>query len=546
MSRLAAKACVLAAATVSTCIAVGCGAPPPSAELERVALGAASQPLYGNNIWSAVGQGYPHGAVGVVIGPVGWCTGTLVTRDVVLTAAHCMCQPGVPGPSASPNGVGFYMPGDGAQPGWGTKSVPIPATSVAYYGVNLHCTEAELPEGASIADLACIHLEEMVPLDVLPDVAYVFTGSPFSAKVGLAVGYGGHSWTQKAPAPEHAGRYAGPVPHLELDSSAGAYWIRDKYADQADETATTGYGDSGGPLFDSNVLLELGVCSLGVEYFDYKAQTWSPTWENGGGNGKWVREHCLDDDDDDQVSDGLDNCTPGKNPQCDSDPSACANFDQADGDDDGVGDVCDNCTVGRHGYCVAATGCVNANQADLDQDGIGDLCDNCFNQGNPAQTDSDGAGIGLAHPGRDGVPGAAPRRPDPRRDPARAVGAGREHRAARGERGRPGATRRVGGSGRPAASAERSPGGELDPGSGRSCGRARAAHAQRASRLPRRRTHGERRGARPDLALSARPRHLEAAVCGRVAQAGRCAGPRSVSEKACSKWSKLSKSLTLL
>jgi hypothetical protein len=71
---------------------------------------------------------------------------------------------------------------------------------------------------------------------------------------------------------------------------------------------------------------------------------------------------CLDQDDD-QLSDDVDNCPLVYNP------------DQADADGDGIGDVCDNCILVS-----------NPRQADADGDGVGDVCDEC--------TDTDGDGYG--------------------------------------------------------------------------------------------------------------------------------------------------------
>jgi hypothetical protein len=63
-------------------------------------------------------------------------------------------------------------------------------------------------------------------------------------------------------------------------------------------------------------------------------------------------EYPFNDDDDDGVLNGMDNCPLIPNPE------------QEDLDGDGVGDVCDNCPT-----------TANANQYDFDQDNIGDACD---------------------------------------------------------------------------------------------------------------------------------------------------------------------------
>jgi|GEM_PF-3325680 len=149
-----------------------------------------------------------------------------------------------------------------------------------------------------------------------------------------------------------------------------------------------------------------------------------------------------DDDDNDQVPDGLDNCVrvananqadhdrDGLGDRCDQDDDndgvidaadncpADGNSAQTDSDRDGRGDACDD---DRDGDGVADTADVcpqvpDATQTDSDRDGVGDACDpdadgdgldqdvdNCPATVNTDQRDSDADGIGdVCDPDRDG------------------------------------------------------------------------------------------------------------------------------------------------
>lgn len=106
---------------------------------------------------------------------------------------------------------------------------------------------------------------------------------------------------------------------------------------------------------------------------------------------------CDNDDDGDNVADGVDNCP------------LVANADQADSDNDGIGDACEDDTDGD-GILDDEDNCrevPNEDQADNDEDGQGDACDpdddnddvedgddNCPLDANPDQTDTDQDGLG--------------------------------------------------------------------------------------------------------------------------------------------------------
>ncbi len=125
------------------------------------------------------------------------------------------------------------------------------------------------------------------------------------------------------------------------------------------------------------------------------------------------------DDDADEVCDGVDNCRAVPNfDQADQDlddvGDVCDNCpeianDQIDSDADGRGDVCDPCPLDPDAdadeVCDEVDNCPavpNIDQVDQDLDGVGDACDNCPAISNPFQEDGDGNGIGSACECEDG------------------------------------------------------------------------------------------------------------------------------------------------
>jgi len=336
----------------------------------------------------------------------GLCSGTLVARDRVLTAAHCVCN----GTQVVPQGsVNVTFPQN-------TSYVFNSASVVMHPVAAFACSLGSEPVGGS--DLAVIQLTAPVPSFIVDEPARVYLGPIESAFYagkllgGTQIGFGKTTkYDDNAPGGGIGVRRVGSLlaiwPNLDPCGLVEFDLCNDilEWQSPIDPIVESVHapGDSGGPLFMTHPTLGevvVGVTSgwRGTEPVvpgDIYAnpaliQYWAPTGDIGSeNNDDFVRAQLGGDSDADGIPDAADNCPDD------------ANSDQTDLDDDGVGDVCDNCAPELCAGLPSLFSCVNPKQVDSDGDGVGDTCDVCpekysaLGGQSPAQ-DQDGDFVGDA------------------------------------------------------------------------------------------------------------------------------------------------------
>lgn len=278
------------------------------------------------------------------------------------------------------------------------------------------CDGGGLDDYTKTRDLGIVFLSQNLTVAQLPGVVPVYTSGDFLDRIfnffgpppppGFfggplsIIGWGGNNTIGDNFTARHKGTPGSPV-EFSLQCGFLGLGCEDSYTVYifSGGVAKPMQGDSGGPItFKENGGADtiFGVFSalnsdLGNDRY------WSPTWDNGEGNGKFIRQF-MDDADDDGVNDAVDNCDPKSVAACSVNLKACVNPNQGDADGDGIGDACDNCPpslCSQRGQPNAS--CSNPGQQDvLDGDGVGDACDNCPLKQNPTgqlnDTDDDAVG----------------------------------------------------------------------------------------------------------------------------------------------------------
>jgi hypothetical protein len=368
--------------------------PEPSVELGADRSPVWSKPPHVEHLSTATDTATEAGIAGTVGRIDRWdgvewkvrCSGTLVERNKLLTAAHCLFDDA--GNRIDPSLLRVHFAQD-------RRHHPPPHQYESYrIPVRNHVSLRETRPWDH-DDLGIIELAEDVPEDVVQNLAPLFTENIVRAAFGngaylharaIQVGYG---YGNSDPVSELGDGW-------DVDFPAGirrwGYVERLRVANQRLEApapfdlsiSVMDNGDSGGPLFmfDGREWTVVGV----VHSSDPgNFQSWVTTGIIGDlDNGYWILQTLGWQRDGDEHDDAQDNCPASFCREHDLPMDRCNNPGQEDLDGDGIGDSCDLCPPDRcrwldsiNSTVARRFSCYNPAQLDSDGDQLGDECDLC-------------------------------------------------------------------------------------------------------------------------------------------------------------------------